>query len=303
MFDNNGSTSLESVSHRLLDEKGLKLFVKRDDLIHAEISGNKWRKLKYNLIEAKKQGVTKVITFGGAYSNHIAATAAACKAFGFQSLGIIRGEELNAQSNATLQKAHANGMALAFISRNEYKNREDEIWLNELAKKHHAHIVPEGGTNNLALKGVGELIKEIDIDFQYIACAVGTGGTLAGISKAILPSQRAIGVASLKGETYLNRCVEELTDRQKIKNWQIVHDYHFGGYAKYDDSLINYINCFKETTAIPLDPIYTGKLMYALHALIKKDFFDPESTIIAVHTGGLQGIAGFNQQYNNPINT
>ncbi|WP_456458190.1 1-aminocyclopropane-1-carboxylate deaminase/D-cysteine desulfhydrase [Reichenbachiella sp.] len=296
MFELDNPTSLQQISLPIFSENKVEVLMKREDLIDSEISGNKWRKLKYNLLEAQDQGYSTILTFGGAYSNHIAATAAACKRYGFKSIGIIRGDELNAQSNTTLEQAAANGMDLQFISRTAYQNRSDVTWLQTLNKKHEAFIVPEGGTNALALRGVQELVDEITVDFDTILCPVGTGGTFSGIANGIKDHQRAIGISSLKGAKYLEDIIGELTTASS--SWELVHDYHFGGYAKFDSHLIKFINQFYLETQIPLDPIYTGKMMYGLIDMLKKGKIPSGSRLICVHTGGLQGIVGFNQLHN-----
>lgn len=300
MFDNNISTPLQKIDHPLLLDMSINLLMKRDDMIHPEISGNKWRKLKYNLLHAKKNGIERILTFGGAYSNHIAATAAACRIYGISSIGFIRGDELNHQSNKTLAKAHQDGMELHFISRATYRQREDLAWVDQLAHQYNALVIPEGGSNTLALKGLEEVVADIDIDFHILACAVGTGGTLAGLSKSLHPDQIAIGIAALKGEKYLEDNIKSLLkSKGQSENWKINHDYHFGGYAKFDAHLIHFINEFHHVTDIPLDPIYTGKLMYGMFDLIKKGHFKENTTIITLHSGGLQGIEGFNTQNGN----
>ncbi|UXX80772.1 pyridoxal-phosphate dependent enzyme [Reichenbachiella carrageenanivorans] len=301
MFEVSSPTPIQALALPILEKKGVEVFVKREDQIDVEISGNKWRKLKYNLIEAKTHGYGHILTFGGAYSNHIAATAAACKRFGFQAIGLIRGDELNSQSNSTLQKAAADGMQLEFISRSQYQRRNDIEWLTELSTKHRAYIIPEGGSNPLAIQGVAELVDEITQDFDYLVCPVGTGGTLAGISSRLKKHQTALGISTLKGEKYLEELITNLVGR--TSGWQLFHGYHFEGYAKFDSHLIKFINEFYQTTHIPLDPIYTGKMMYALIDMIKKDKFAPGTKIISLHTGGLQGIYGFNQQHNNLLKT
>ncbi|WP_422360393.1 1-aminocyclopropane-1-carboxylate deaminase/D-cysteine desulfhydrase [Reichenbachiella sp.] len=301
MFELDSPTPLEQIHLPIFSEKKVDVFIKREDLIDTQISGNKWRKLKYNLLEANSQGYGTILTFGGAYSNHIAATAAACRRFGFKSIGIIRGDELNANSNTTLQQAATNGMDLQFISRKTYQNRNDETWVRALGEKYQAFVIPEGGTNPLALKGVQELIDEITDDFDAILCPVGTGGTLSGIINGLQGHQRAIGISSLKGESYLNDMISELSTIDS--SWELIHDYHFGGYAKFDSHLIKFINQFYLETQIPLDPIYTGKMMYGLIDLLKKDKFPSGSKLICVHTGGLQGIEGFNNQHNDLLKT
>lgn len=301
MFESPEPTQLQRLFDPILSKKGIEVFIKREDQIDTEISGNKWRKLKYNLLEAKAQGYQSILTFGGAFSNHIAATAAACKRFGFQSIGIIRGDELDSNSNPTLQKAKVDGMNLQFISRPDYQKRNQKDWLELLREEYQAFIIPEGGSNQLALKGVAEIIDEIEIDFDFIACPVGTGGTLAGLASQLSGNQTALGVSCLKGEHYLENIVQDLAG--PAKPWQIFHDYHFGGYAKFDSLLIEFINHFKKVSGIQLDPVYTGKMMYSIFDQIKKGKFDSGNRIICVHTGGLQGIAGFNEQNNFILNT
>lgn len=301
MFEWMNQAPLEKLISPVFTKKGIEVFIKREDRIDQEISGNKWRKLKYNFLAAKDQGLKAILTFGGAYSNHIAATAAAAKKFGFQSIGIIRGDELSVDSNPTLQKASNDGMNLQFISRRDYKNRDDKNWVRQLGRKYDAFVVPEGGSNQLALRGVQELVDEIDIEFDHIVCPVGTGGTLAGIAGGLIDGQKAVGISTLKGETYLEGMVDDLV--KKTTSWKLIHDYHFGGYAKFDSHLIEFINQFRAEYQIALDPIYTGKMMYAVFDLIKKGKFPDGSRVICVHTGGLQGIAGFNQQYNDLLKT
>ncbi|MFY0627764.1 MAG: 1-aminocyclopropane-1-carboxylate deaminase/D-cysteine desulfhydrase [Reichenbachiella sp.] len=297
MFELKSLSEIIELKSSLLTKKEVSLFLKREDQIDPFISGNKWRKLKYNFLEAEKNGFNRVLTFGGAYSNHIAATAAAAKKYNFKCVGIIRGDELNHNSNATLSLAHSNGMNLKFISRSEYKKREESAWVNSLAKDQQAYLIPEGGSNRLALKGVTEMIEEVDFDFDCAVCAVGTGGTLAGITLGISKSQYALGFASLKGVDYLESNVKSLVcEFDSRTNWKINHDFHFGGYGKYDNSLIEFINEFKKAHSIQLDPIYTGKMMFGLLSMISKNEFKPGTKILAIHTGGLQGIEGFNQK-------
>lgn len=299
MFDSGTTSALEAIEDPLILKKGLQLWLKREDQIDPTISGNKWRKLKYNFIKAQEEGFKKLLTFGGAYSNHIAATASAARKYGFQSIGIIRGDELHPNSNSTLQKAHSDGMELIFISREAYRRRNEAEWVKELQHKHNAWVVPEGGSNLLALEGIGEMVSEIVQPFDYILCPVGSGGTLAGIVSSIDTGQSVIGIATLKADRHLEDLVSDMLKSHKSeKKWQISHDYHFGGYAKFDHNLIEFINDFYARNQIPLDPIYTGKMMYGLYDLIAKDHFSKGSKIIAIHTGGLQGIPGINIKHN-----
>jgi len=294
MFEQQVPTPIVEIESELFAKKNVKVFIKRDDLIDPKISGNKWRKLKYNLIEARDHGFDTLLTFGGAYSNHIAATAAAAHKYGFQSIGIIRGDELNSRSNPTLKKANEDGMRLIFISRKEYKNRDSNDWTRQLSEKHHAFIVPEGGSNRLAMKGIGEMMGEIDIAFDYMLCPVGTGGTLAGMVAALNPNQKAVGIAVLNGADYLQSMITDLLPGHTQNNWSVNHQFHFGGYARSNQQLMDFIQEFYEQHQIPLDPIYTGKMMFGIVKMIENNQYPVGSIIIAVHTGGLQGVEGFN---------
>jgi len=273
--------------------KDVTLTIKREDEIHPEISGNKYRKLKYNLIAAKEQGLETLLTFGGAYSNHIAATASAGLEFGFKTIGIIRGDELadKVSGNSTLSFAQKCGMELKFISRKEYREKSSPEFIASLKKEFgYIYILPEGGTNDLAIKGCEEILTENDEDFDYICTPVGTGGTIAGIINSTKPNQKVVGFSSLKGD-FLKGEIAKLTTKG---NWELITDYHFGGYGKINEELITFINNFKEETKIPLDPVYTGKMIYGLVDLMKRDKFKKGSKILAIHTGGLQGVKGMN---------
>lgn len=279
----------------------IRLFIKRDDLLHPQISGNKWRKLKYNLEEIQQQQKSILLTFGGAFSNHIAATAAVGKLYGIKTVGIIRGEELNAQ-NSTLSFAQANGMALKFISRADYRKKESASFLRELkAEFGEFYALPEGGTNCFALRGCAEIITEIDkeITADYYCVSCGTGGTISGMVTG-LKKGKILGFSALKGD-FLQKEVAELLSlcRPTFKpfNYNINTDYHFGGYAKFKPELITFINDFRKKYGIQLDPIYTGKMFFGVFDLVKKGYFAEGSTVVAVHTGGLQGIEGFNARY------
>ena len=290
---------LQKLHDPLLEERGITLWIKREDLLHPHISGNKWRKLKYNLQAAQEQQKCTLLTFGGAYSNHIAATAAAGKAYGFKTIGIIRGEE-HLPLNPTLNFATSCGMELHYISREKYRQKGEYAFLKELAEQFNdPYIIPEGGTNSLAVKGCAELVQDININYDYICCASGTGGTIAGIIAGLAGEKQVLGFPALKGGEFLQQEIEELVynySGQKYSNWQLVTDYHFGGYAKVKPELVAFIQQFQEQHQIPLEPIYTGKMMYGLYDLIKQDYFEKGSTIVAVHTGGLQGNAGFRER-------
>lgn len=285
----------------LLDElkdKEISLFVKREDLLHPLVSGNKFRKIKYNLQEAIRLNKTTLLTFGGAFSNHILATAAAGKENGLKTVGIIRGEELGFdlektfKQNPTLQSAKELGMEFEFVSREKYRLKASEKFLENLQKKYpEAYILPEGGTNDLAIKGCEEILDEKTDKFDFICVAAGTGGTLSGIIKASKENQKILGFPALKG-VFLE---EEIQKNVNKTNWKLIHDFHFGGYAKINEELITFVNDFKKETSMPLDPVYTGKMVFGIVSMIRNNWFPKKSKILFIHTGGLQGIAGMNE--------
>jgi 1-aminocyclopropane-1-carboxylate deaminase len=280
------------------------LFIKREDLLHPYVSGNKWRKLYYNIQEAKKQDKKILLTFGGAFSNHIYALAAAGKASGQQTIGVIRGEE-NLPLNPTLSFAAEQGMHFKYISRERYSNKIDLEFIEELRQEFgNFYLVPEGGSNTLAVKGCSEIIDELREDFDYVCAACGTGGTLAGLISGLKGRARVLGFPVLKGADFLKRDIKHLIEQYEgasYDNWELALDYHFGGYAKWSQALVDFINDFKIKTQIPLDPIYTGKLMYGVMDMMREGFFPKGSKILAIHTGGLQGIQGFNQRFGKKI--
>ena len=262
-------------------------------MLHPFISGNKYRKLKYNLLAAQEQGYGTLLTFGGAYSNHIAAVAFTGKERGMKTIGIIRGEELhdNWQGNPTLEHAYSNGMRFKFVSRQTYKEKESSEFLLKLKQQFgDFYLVSEGGTNALAVKGCEEILTEQDAEFDVICTCVGTGGTVAGLINSSHEHQRVFGFSALKGD-FLNKTIAEITTKD---NWRLITYYHFGGYAKVSLELIQFINRFKTDTGIPLDPIYTGKMLFGLFDMIKNDNFAKGTKILAIHTGGIQGIVGMN---------
>jgi 1-aminocyclopropane-1-carboxylate deaminase len=295
-------TPLQQIETDLLTTKKIKLYIKREDLNHPTIQGNKYRKLKYNLTAAKAEGKMTLLTFGGAFSNHIFAAAAAGKAFGFRAIGVIRGERIE-PLNPTLAYAEANGMTLHFVSRSAYRNKENADFIEDLKRQFgDFYLLPEGGSNALAVKGCAEIVDEIKIDFDVICSAVGTGGTLAGLILGAKGRGEVLGFSALKGGDFLKDEIEGLL-KSKSENeignekWQLITDYHFGGYAKFKPELIDFMNDFKRQFGIQLEPIYTGKMMFGIFDLIQNDFFKPNTTIIAIHTGGLQGIEGFNERF------
>ena len=281
----------------LIPEFDVTLSIRRDDLIHPTIPGNKLRKLKYNLLQAKADKNDTLLTFGGAFSNHVAAVAAAGKEFGFKTIGIIRGEELaGSELNPTLQFAKQEGMQLHFISRERYSNKSDPDFLKQLQNQFGLfYLLPEGGTNALAIRGCEEVLQPSDVDFDYICCAVGTGGTIAGIINRSAASQKILGFPALKGDFLF----DEIGKYAVKSNWTLTGDYHFGGYGKVDETLIAFINEFNQQHSILFDPIYTGKMIFGVMDLMKQRYFAPGSKILAIHTGGLQGIQGMNNKLKN----
>jgi 1-aminocyclopropane-1-carboxylate deaminase len=278
--------------------KGITLEIKREDLLHPFVSGNKFRKLKYNVLQAKAENQSVLLTFGGAFSNHIAAVAYAGKEQGFATIGVIRGDELRDKisENPTLSFAQECGMRFEFVTREAYRHKTDTAFIEQLQAQFGSfYLVPEGGTNDLAVKGCEEILTEVDADFDFVCSAVGTGGTISGLINSALPHQKVLGFPALKGDFLQDEIRKFVTN----KNWDLVTDYHFGGYGKVTDELIDWINKFFLQTQIPIDPIYTGKMAFGVVDLIHRNFFPPKSKILLIHTGGLQGIAGMNIQLKN----
>lgn len=278
-----------------MKERKISLFIKREDLNHPFISGNKWHKLKYNLQEAQKQGKNTLLTFGGAYSNHIYAVAAAGKIFSFKTIGVIRGEE-HLPLNPTISFARDSGMQIYYLDRSSYRKKNSAEIINQLKNYFgNFYLLPEGGTNKLAVKGCSNIIDKIEVDFEYICCPCGTGGTLAGLISGLNGIKFALGFAVLKGASFLKEKVTALIQSQNeniYHNWDINLDYHFGGYAKVDKRLLDFVYKFSARTNIPIEPIYTGKMLYGIYDLVTKGFFNEGNRIIAIHTGGLQGLKG-----------
>lgn len=284
----NLSSPIEEVHDDRLAAQGVRLYLKRDDLIHPEIPGNKWRKLKYNLAAARQQGYSKLLTFGGAYSNHVRATAAAGHYLGFSTLGVIRGEE-HLPLNWSLDYAVRLGMQLSYMDRATYRRKDDLDVIADLGEKRGIfYLLPEGGSNGLAVRGCAEVPADLGIEFDVICCPVGTGGTLAGIAAGLSPGQRALGVAVLKGGQFLTGEVAEL-QRQEYAvvsaNWSIEYDFHFGGFARSTPELQGFIDDFERRHGVRLDWIYVAKMMYGVFELVERGEFAPESVIVAVVTG------------------
>ena len=279
----------------LFDEKQLNVFVLRLDRIHDFISGNKWYKLKCNIEEFQKTGKEYLVTFGGAYSNHLTATAQAGKEFNFKTIGIVRGEELNEQSNEHLKFASACGMKIIFVSRDQYRRfrEHNELLLSQLPGPHSGlYFLPEGGSNELAVKGCEGIIQDISIDFDFICVACGTGTTLSGITRALKTHQQAIGISVLSGGTFMKDAIKKFTGLKT--NFEVLCEYHFGGYAKSTQELDSFCTAFSLEKNIPIEPVYTGKLFFGIFDLIKKGYFEKGKTIVIVHTGGINDFAGAN---------
>lgn len=271
---------------------GVSLFIKREDIIDTLISGNKYRKLFYNLKEAQEQNHSTLLTFGGAFSNHIAAVSACGNRIGLKTIGIIRGQELKAfeTDNPTLSFAKRMGMDLHYISRSSYKLKGKAEFISGLRDQFGEFmLIPEGGTNELAVKGCEEILSPNDHLFDVICCPVGTGGTIAGLINSAKIHQQIIGYSAVK-DRELNQVICKFVTAD---NWKLFPA-ECGGYGKIDRHLIDFINDFKRNYNIPLDPLYTGKMMYHLMRQIKDGEFPKGTSILAIHTGGLQGVSGMN---------
>jgi 1-aminocyclopropane-1-carboxylate deaminase len=278
-------TPIREIREKFIAEAGLRLLIKREDMNHPYVSGNKWWKLKYNLHAAVTTGKKTLVTYGGSYSNHIYATAAAANELNLESIGIIRGEE-TLPLNPTLLFAKERGMKLEYISRDAYRHKDEHA---ENFHRPGYFTIPEGGSNAMAIKGVREFAQKLNDDYNYLCCPVGTGGTLAGLISGVDNSKKLIGFAALKGGEFLNSEIRKLSEGQPAKdNWELMLQYHFGGYAKTTTALCEFIDGFLYRHEIPLEFIYTGKMMAGIYDLIGKGFFSRGTTVLAIHTGGLQ---------------
>lgn len=284
---------VQQIQNPLFDEHNVQVFVKRDDLIHPFISGNKWRKLKYILLKAHAENKTHLVTFGGAYSNHLLATAAAAAKFGFKATGIVRGEKVD---NDTLFLCRMHGMELLFADRESY--RDKSAFFNKyFGQDESAFFIDEGGASPQAAKGCAELVVELSETFDHIFCACGTGTTAAGIINGIRDNHFPAefhAVPVLKGDFMKAEIDKYLTSQA---SYHLHNNYHFGGYAKTTPELITFVKNFTTLTGILIEPVYTGKLLYAIFDLIKTGYFKPGSRILAVHTGGLLSILGMKEKF------
>ena len=269
-------------------KNGFEVAILRLDLLHPVISGNKWFKLKQNLSFAQEKGYKKIITFGGAYSNHLIATAAAAKEAGLQSIAIVRGYHAKENLTQTLKDCTIYGMQLQFVTREEYALKNEKDWLKNLSAQYpDAYIIPEGGNNELARKGIEEIALIIPDVYTHITVSVGTGTTFAGLRNAIDEKVRMVGFVPMKNGAYLKNELQ-----LEKGNWELIDDYHFGGFGKWNDELIDFMNEFYRINKIPLDIVYTSKMMYGLQEMIEKNEFDKGARILTIHTGGLQGNIG-----------
>lgn len=288
----------------LLAEKNIQLFIKRDELIHPVIQGNKWRKLKYNLLAAAEQSATTILSFGGAYSNHLHALAAAGQLFNFKTIGIVRGER-PATLSPSLQDMQDWGMQLEFISRADYRMRDSSEFIQQLKQKYgEFYLLPEGGNNTAGRQGCAELLDELEQTYDVICCEVGSGTQFSAlVSQHASSSQAAqqthyLGFVVMKNPTLLQQLKDYFQQQQvAYSNWSLNHDYHFGGFARADDTLHKFIRQFKQQHGIQLEPVYSGKMLYGIYQLIEQDYFKPGSRILAIHGGGLQGLRGFADAY------
>ncbi|MGC0414830.1 1-aminocyclopropane-1-carboxylate deaminase/D-cysteine desulfhydrase [Embleya sp. AB8] len=288
---------LRELSDPRLTARDLRLWLKRDDLIHPEVPGNKWRKLKYNLVAAREQGQRTLLTFGGAYSNHLRATAAAGHALGLATVGVVRGEELaDRPLNPSLAFAVERGMRLVFVDRATYRAKHTAPVLDALLAAHGpAYVLPEGGSNEAAVRGCAELPAELDDEtgdepgdgFDVVCVAVGTGGTLAGLAAGLSPGRRALGFAALRGD-FLTAEVADLQRRTygaPTDNWHVATDFHHGGYARRSPELDTFLADFAHRHDFAPEPIYVGKMLFGLFALAERGTFAPGTRLVAVITG------------------
>ena len=291
---------LQKINHHICSEFNIDLYIKRDDLIHPEVSGNKWRKLKFNIEKFKQNKYNSILTFGGAFSNHIAATAKAGQILNISTIGIIRGDELHNNSNETLKIASENGMKLVFVSREKYKERYERMYHEELRAQYgNVLIVDEGGANYHGVLGCAEILKEIDFEPDYVYTASGTGTTAAGLILSSLHS-KVVSVPVFKNGSFIKDEVQNLLKQfqlssldlnDKMNNFSMHLEAHFGGYGKYNQTLIDFINLFYDESFIKLDQIYTAKMMFALLNDIQSGKVKSGTTVVALHTGGLQGLS------------
>lgn len=299
-------TPLEQVEHPLFRRHGVELYIKREDLIHPQISGNKWYKLKHNLRYAREQGFTRLVSFGGAFSNHLHALAYSGQQYGFETIGFIRGEPIE-PLNPTLADVQQWGMHLEFLSRSDYRRRSEPEFVSQLVQAWQpCFVIPEGGANQWALAGCSDIVEGISsqlADYDYLCVPCGTGATLAGIVAALDKSVQVLGFSALKGAHSLGGEIASMVasfvgnrSAGDIAQWTLVDEFHGGGFAKISVELIAFIAQWQQQAGIALEPVYTGKMLMGLCELVKRGYFPAGAKIVAVHTGGMQGIRGLQPQ-------
>jgi 1-aminocyclopropane-1-carboxylate deaminase len=286
----------EKINLPVLNKQKISLYIKREDLIHPIISGNKFRKLKYNIKEAINQQKSEILTFGGAYSNHLLACSFIGKLMKLKTTGIIRGDELSKQKlNSTLQKCHDFGMKFIFISREEYKRRNEKDYISSLKKLYRdAFIIPEGGTNDFGIMGCQEILNKEDETFDVICCPVGSGGTISGLINSKKKHQKILGFSALKSSE-INNVISKFVNNN---NWKVLDDIYFGGYSKIDNKLVNFINKTYSQTGILFDPIYNSKMLFQIIHLILSKKWVYGNKVLLINTGGLQSITEMNIKLN-----
>jgi 1-aminocyclopropane-1-carboxylate deaminase len=294
--------TVKRIETAILREKGITLDVALLDSIHPEYGGNKWFKLKYNIAEAKRRKAEAIVTFGGAYSNHIYATAAVCKDYGIPCIGLIRGEEADVK-NSTLSKAIAWGMQLEFLSRLDYAEKDTELFEYELHEKYgDIYIIPEGGANFFGINGCMEILRGIQNDYDLVAISCGTGTTLTGVLLSAITAQKILGYVPMKGGMYLRDTIfynlsnflgDKIVAEEFIQRLELFDEFHFGGFAKINDDLKSEKYKLEQLFGFELDYVYTAKMFYGLFQQIKQDKFQKGTKILALHTGGLQGNRGY----------
>jgi 1-aminocyclopropane-1-carboxylate deaminase len=285
---------IQQIKNELFERQSIEVFIKRDDLIHPIISGNKWRKLKYILKRAQAENKNHLVTFGGAYSNHLLATAAAAAMFGFTATGFVRGEPVN---NDTLFLCQLHGMNLIFTDRESYRDKR-ALFSKQFADNPEAFFIDEGGASPEGAKGCSELMDELTQTYDHIFCACGTGTTAAGIINGInsrFLKTQFNGVPVLKNAAFLREEIKRFLI--KPADYHLHTDYHFGGYGKTDDRLIEFVRQFVATTGILIEPVYTGKMFYALYKLAAQQYFKPGDRILTIHSGGLLGLLGMKEKF------
>jgi 1-aminocyclopropane-1-carboxylate deaminase/D-cysteine desulfhydrase-like pyridoxal-dependent ACC family enzyme len=300
-----GSASVQKILQKQSEEKGLEVYMLREDLLGGDMQGNKWRKLRLHIEKAKMDGQDTLLSFGGPWSNHLYALAAAGRDFGFKTIGVIRGEEPVPLTD-TLEFAKSCGMKLHFVSRAEYAEKEQDYFKAWLHDTYGAfHLIPEGGADFLGVNGCIDILAEKAKSFDVICVACGTGTTLAGMLLAMHPRNRFIGFSAVKGGEYIKDLITSrlnyflMSEEEALSYspyFNVISDYAFGGFAKVNDELLNFMQAFYQTEEIMLDPLYTGKMMYGISDLIEKGRFVPGTKILAVHTGGLQGLKGIERK-------